>query len=123
MCRNQRGQTLDLLLIHFGQNQQPLQPFMARHKPERSRQLTFTHAIQSLKARPYGFTQIAGTSLWPSQRLEEFNSFQQWFADVGGFGADVSQNDQIRIKALLLTGHLGATDEPVLLQFTLNRIA
>jgi hypothetical protein len=60
--------------------------------------------------------------LWPSQPLEEFNPFKQWLADVGGFGADVSQNDQIGIKALLLSRHFDTADELVLLHFTLNRI-
>ncbi|MND92259.1 hypothetical protein D3C80_844110 [compost metagenome] len=93
MRRNQRGQPLDLLLTHLRQNQQPLQPFMTRHKPERGRHLTFTYTVQPLKTRPDGFTQIAGISLWPSQSLKELNPFQQRFTDVGGFGADVSQND------------------------------
>ncbi|MNZ95598.1 hypothetical protein D3C78_1147580 [compost metagenome] len=93
MRRNQRGQALDLLLTHLRQNQQPLQPFMTRHKPERGRHLTFTYTVQSLKTRLDGFAQIAGICFRPPQPLEELNPFQQRFTDVGGFGADVSQND------------------------------
>lgn len=52
MCRNQRGKALDLLLIHFRQYQQPLQPVLARHEPERRRHLAVTHALQPLKTRP-----------------------------------------------------------------------
>lgn len=95
---------------------------MARHKPERGRHLTSTHALESLKTRPDGFTQIAGICFWPSQPLEEFNSFEKRFAYVGRLGTDVGQNDQIGIKALLLSCHFGAANKPVLLQFALNRV-
>jgi hypothetical protein len=49
--RNQRGQAFELFLIHFRQNQQPVQPLLARHKSERGRYLTAPHALQPLEAR------------------------------------------------------------------------
>ncbi|WP_410053324.1 hypothetical protein [Enterobacter asburiae] len=41
---------------------------------------------------------------------------------MGRLGPDVGQNDQIGVKALLLSCHFAAADEPVLLQFTLDRV-
>ncbi|ELY2860866.1 hypothetical protein SMC83_003349 [Cronobacter sakazakii] len=55
--------------------------------------------------------------------MEIFNPLQQRLADVGRHGVNVSQNNQIGIKALLLAGHFGAANQPVLFQFSLDRIA
>lgn len=41
---------------------------------------------------------------------------------MGRHGVNVSQNDQIGIKTLLLARHFGMANQPVLLHFTLDRI-
>ncbi len=41
---------------------------------------------------------------------------------MGRHGVNVSQNNQIGIKTLLLARHFGMANQPVLLHFTLDRI-
>ena len=118
----QGRQALNLLLIHFWQNQQALHSVLARHKTEGGRNLTNAHLLQPFKARPDGFPQVSGICLWFAQALEIFNPFEQWLADMRRLGAHVSNNDQIGIELLLFAGHFGATDQLVLLHFALNRI-
>jgi hypothetical protein len=54
--------------------------------------------------------------------MEIFNPLQQRLADMGRHGVNVSQNDQIGIKTLLLARHFGTANQPVLLHFALDRI-
>ena len=96
---------------------------MACHESERRGHLAITYTRQPLKAWPDSFTQIAGIRLRAAQTMEEFNAFQQRLADVGWFGAYVCQNDQIRVKSLLLACHFGMADQPVLLHFPQDWIA
>ena len=53
---------------------------------------------------------------------EVFNTLHQRLADMGGLGADVCQNDHVRVKTLLLMRQLCPANELILLHFALDRI-
>ena len=78
--------------------------------------------LQSFQTWLNRLTQIAGISLWPAQAAEVFDTLHQRLADVGGLGADVRQNDHVRVKTLLLMRQLCPTNEIILLHFALDRI-
>lgn len=75
------GKTLNLLLVHFRQDQQAGQARIAGHKSERGRDLSVANIIQALEARPDRFAQIARVSAWSVEIVQVVDALQQRLTD------------------------------------------
>jgi hypothetical protein len=113
--------TLNLILIHFRQYQQALQPVMARHEPERGRHLTVTHALQPLKTRPDGFAQVAGIGFALPRLWKYLIRSSRGLLIWDGMALTSARMTRSGLKRCC-SRHFGTANQPVLLHFTLDRI-